>query len=83
MLLIPRMPVGVPNHALCVVDDLVFDPIKDRALRLCNETFLHIFNDKQITIHRALLFNQNLTSEPNKEMYTRPLTLHPTTPSTI
>jgi hypothetical protein len=81
MLLIPCVVNKVPNHALCVVDDLVFDSIKKRALRLCHESFQNIFNDETIYIYRACRFDQNLTPKQNKSFYTRDIIWHPAPPS--
>jgi hypothetical protein len=76
MVLIPSILDVVPNHALCVVDDLVFDSITHHALRLCKETFLWIFNDQPVTIHRAFRFDQDVSPKLNKSTYDQPLTLH-------
>jgi hypothetical protein len=79
LLLVPKTKEGVPNHALCVVDDLVFDSIALRALRLCEETFLWIFNDDPITIHRGLLFNQKVAkTATNPSILGKPFCIGPT-----
>ena len=75
-LIVPCTADGVINHALCVVDDLVFDSITPRALRLCHETFAWIFNDQPITVHRAMRFDQNITPKKARETYTRAIALH-------
>jgi hypothetical protein len=76
LLVVPRTSEGVINHALCVVDDLVFDSITHKALKLCPETFLWIFNDSPITIHQALHFDHNLTGKSNRLTYDRPCNKH-------
>jgi hypothetical protein len=76
LLVVPRTSEGVINHALCVVDDLVFDSITHKALKLCPETFLWILNDSPIPIHQALHFDHNLTSKANRLTYDRPCIKH-------
>ena len=69
LLLVPEPKFGVVNNAICIVDDLVFDSITNKALRLCNETFLWIFNDEPITLLRAYHFNVNRTRKNQRSSY--------------
>jgi hypothetical protein len=69
---------GVATHAFCVVDDLIFDSITPKALRLQPEVVKWIFNDEETKIYRALRFETKI-SPPGckvKGAYRREVTYH-------
>jgi len=68
-----------PLHALCVVDDLIFDAISNRALKLCKETFSWIFNNENVKIAHAYRFMTKFTpkgTKKTKEKYTCEMVMH-------
>jgi hypothetical protein len=77
-LIIPVLPNGTMPHALCVVDDLIFDSITSCALKLCKESLDWIFNDEETRIYIALRFQRKCSPKSNKVKgkYIRPITLH-------
>jgi hypothetical protein len=77
-LIIPVLPDGSSPHAICVVDDLIFDSITTNALKLCEDSLNWIFNDSETKINFALRFE---TKESPKGMkvegkYERPIKVH-------
>ena len=57
-MVIPRGFDNCVNHAVCVMDDLVFDSTQPKALSLCKETFDWICGDKGCEgMHMALRFD--------------------------
>lgn len=78
-LIIPVLPDGSSPHAICVVDDLIFDSITTRALKLCQESLNWIFNDSETRIKFALRFETKESPKGTKlkEKYNRKIELHP------
>jgi hypothetical protein len=70
--------LGTATHAFCVVDDLIFDSISPKALKLLPETVDWIFNDAKMEIHVALRFDTKISPKGQKvkEVYRRPVTYH-------
>jgi len=63
-LVIPVLPNGDTSHALCVVDDLIFDSITQFALRLHADSVKWIFNDSIPDIFLALRFQTKIPFSP-------------------
>ena len=57
MLIIPIGKNGFISHALCVVDNLIFDSLVPFALKLQKESLEWIFDTKVKFIHKAYHFN--------------------------
>jgi hypothetical protein len=77
-LIIPVLPNGRITHALCVVDDLIFDSITSHALVLNDESVKWIFNGTSTEIFEALRFNTKC-SPPGVRVegkYNRKMILH-------
>ena len=77
-LIFPITSSGRTGHAICVVDDLIFDSITDSALRLCEESVNWIFNDEQVDINEAFRFNTKCSPRGVKVegFYRRQVVLH-------
>ena len=77
-LIFPITSSGRTGHAICVVDDLIFDSITDSALRLCEESVNWIFNDEEVDINVAFRFNTKCSPRGVKVegFYRRQVVLH-------
>ena len=77
-LIIPFVADGNVSHALCVVDDLIFDSITPFALKLQRESFDWIFNNCELKIYLALRFMTKVSPIGSKieTTYQRRLILH-------
>ena len=56
LLVILKGHLGRTDHAVCIVDDLIFDSIAPRALHLCHESFNYIFDTDSISVHQGWSF---------------------------
>jgi hypothetical protein len=77
-IVIPVLPNGTLSHALCVVDDLIFDSTTPFALKLQRESVQWLLNDSMAGIFLAVRFNMKY-SPPNHDVtseYSRTVTLH-------
>jgi len=63
-LVIPALPNGKMSHAICIVDDLIFDSGATHALKLKKESIDWIFGGQDVNIFVALRFNKKY-SPPN------------------
>ena len=64
---------GRMNHAICVVDDLIFDSSTPYAMKLCMDSFRWIFQEDNLDIFVAYRF-ENKVSPPGQKIagqYTR------------
>ena len=67
MVVIPRGIDNCVNHAICVMDDLVFDSTQPKALSLCKETFDWICGDEGCAgIHLAVRFDHSFKTKALK-----------------
>ena len=84
-LVIAVMANETPSHALCIVDDLIFDSSFPFALKLKKESIEWIFNDCEVDIYQAFRFNTKCSPKDVKveAKYTRPLKLNWDMPSRV
>jgi len=66
---------GRRTHAICVVDDLIFDSSSSHALKLKEEAIDWIFNNEPVDIFVAIRFNQKVSPEGQRirGVYNRPV----------
>ena len=78
-LIVPVLPNRTAPHALCVVDDLIFQLIRTKVLKLSKESLYWIFNDQPTQIKFTLHFEtkESLKGTKVKEQYERKIELHP------
>ena len=83
--IIPVGSDGLPSHAFCVVDDLIFDSTTPFALKLQKESVDWIFDDCELDIYQALRFNMKCSPKGTtiRENYRRGVTLNWDCPSRI
>jgi hypothetical protein len=74
-LVIPIRQCGKINHAVCVVDDLIFDASTPFALRLTMDSVNWIFQEENTEIFVAYRFENKVspTGQKIKGIYNRPL----------
>jgi len=84
-LVIAVMPNETPSHALCIVDDLIFDSSFPFALKLKKESIEWIFNDCEVDIYQAFRFNTKCSPQNVKveAKYTRLVELNWDMPSRL
>jgi len=77
-IVIPVVPGQKPNHAFCVVDDLIFDSTTQFSLKLQYDSVLWLCNESDSSIFLALRFKTKF-SPPGKRItqkYTRQVVHH-------
>ena len=85
-LIIPVTSDGLMSHAICAVDDLLFDSIASCALKLNEESLKWIFNGAEVKIHHAFRFCEKILPPNSKGefcAYSRKVHLHWESPSRI
>ena len=77
-LLVPKGDQGTMTHAICVIDDLIFNAISPKALRLCPRSLHWIFNVDISEIALGFKFETkiNESGQRTKEKYTYQYTPH-------